>query len=171
MRVQVGLPVAIVHWPREAAHRATLAEAGLPRLLVVEPGVPPPEVADDEDWIRAPADERDLAARLAGLRARCAAAHLDGGRLETTRGTVTLSPAEAAVTEVLLGAEGRVVARGALADAAAPHLAVTSRTVDDVVYRLRRRLRPVGLDVFVARGRGFTLGPRLDWPAEGITLA
>jgi DNA-binding response OmpR family regulator len=156
------MPVAIVHWPRDAARRADLAERGVPRLLVVDPGTPPPAVADDEDWIRAPADERDVSARLDGLRARGAGVVLEAGVVRTARGAAALSPREAAVAEVLLADPGAVVPRDRVEAALGGHMAVTARSADDAVYRLRRRLRPLGLDVFSSRGRGFLLGPRLD---------
>ena len=162
MRANVGMPVAIVHWPRDAARRADLAGRGVPRLLVVDPGSPPPDVADDEDWIRAPADERDVAARLDGLRARCAGVVLEAGVLRTRWGAAALSPREAAVAEVLLTEPGAVVPRAEVEAALAGRAVVTARTADDTVYRLRRRVRPLGLDVFSSRGRGFLLGPRLD---------
>lgn len=166
----LGAPVAILRWPRDAARREELAGLGIPRLLVVPPGVGVPPVADDEDWVRLPSDERDIAARIAGLRHRTGAVRLDATSLHTRRGVVPLSPAEAAATAVLLEGGGGLVARSAVA-AALPG-SITARTVDDVVYRLRRRLRAVGLDVFSVRGRGFLLGPRLDWPIdESIDLA
>ena len=56
--------VALLHWPRDAAARAHLAAAMLPRLLLVPAGEEPPQPGDEmEDWIRLPADERDVAAR------------------------------------------------------------------------------------------------------------
>src|SRR5262245_19040113 len=105
------MPVAIVPWPRDAARRVDLAGRGVPRLLVVDPGVPPPDVADDEDWVRAPVDERDVAARLDGLRARCAGVVLEAGVVRTHRGAAALSPREAAVAEALLAEPGEVVPR------------------------------------------------------------
>lgn len=165
----LGASVAILQWPRDAGRRADLAGLGIPRLLVVAPGVPVPELADDEDWVRLPAAERDVAARIAALRHRAGVVRLTGPTLRTARGTVALSPSEATLVAVLLAA-GTLVPRSALA-AALPG-ATAARAVDDVVHRLRRRLRPVGFDVFSVRGRGFMLGHRLDWPIDdSITLA
>jgi DNA-binding response OmpR family regulator len=176
LRRHVAGPAALVHWPGDAVRRRELAALRIPRLLLVAPDAAPPEVDDDEDWARLPTDERDTAARLASLRARHATVTLAGRDLRTARGAVTLSPAEAAALAVLLDSPGRVVPRHELAGALAGHgavasRAVASRAVDDVASRLRRRLRPLGLDVFAARSRGHLLGPRLDWPvAEGLSL-
>ena len=66
--------VALIHWPRDGAERERLAEAMLPRLLLVPDDVEPPVAGDlMEDWIRLPADERDVATRLDNLAARASA--------------------------------------------------------------------------------------------------
>ena len=164
LRQDVAGPAALVHWPREADRRAELAALHIPRLLLVAPEVAPPDVGDDEDWARLPADERDTAARLEALRARHARVTLRGRDLRTARGSVRLSATEAAALAALLRANGAIVSRDEVGAAVAAHVAVSARTVDDIVSKLRRRIRPVGLDVVAARGRGHTLGPRLDWP-------
>jgi len=109
----LGASVAILQWPRDAGRRADLAGLGIPRLLVVAPGEPVPELADDEDWIREPAAERDIAARIAALRLRAGSVRLDDTSLHTPRGTVPLSPSEVTVAAVLLAA-GTLVPRSAL---------------------------------------------------------
>jgi len=164
LRQDVAGPAALVHWPREADRRAELAALRIPRLLLVAPDAAPPPVGDDEDWARLPADERDTTARLEALRARHARVTLWGRDLRTARGSVRLSATEAAALAALLRADGAIVSRDEVAAAVAAHVAVSARTVDDVVSKLRRRIRPVGLDVVATRGRGHALGPRLDWP-------
>src|SRR5260221_101995 len=58
------LAVELVHWPRERQRREALAKAGVPRVLLVADGeVPPTRIGVGEDWIRVPADERDLFVR------------------------------------------------------------------------------------------------------------
>jgi len=166
LQQHVAGPAALVHWPREAGRRAELAALRIPRLLLVDADASPPDVDDDEDWARLPVDERDTAARLAALRARHATVTLTGRDLRTARGGVTLSATEAAALALLLREPGAVVARERLAAAMAPHVTVSARTVDDVAYKLRRRIRPLGLDVLAARGRGHVLGARLDWPVN-----
>ena len=61
----------LVRWPDDAEHRAVLAADGIPRLLLVDAGIPPPHVTEDiEDWVRTPVDELDLWARLRNLELR-----------------------------------------------------------------------------------------------------
>jgi hypothetical protein len=63
--------IACVPWPSEAARRATLARAGVPRLLFVEPGAAPPELWDvDEDWVRVPASAEEVMLRANTLKIR-----------------------------------------------------------------------------------------------------
>jgi hypothetical protein len=153
----------LVHWPTEHRRRALLAEAGIPRLLLVGPGSGiPTDLGDDEDWVRLPAGERDIAVRLARLEHRFReAVRLDGGTLHSGSRRADLSDVEAHVVAALLDAGGEIVSRAALA-AVIGSDASTGRQLHDTVHRLRRRLHPLGLDVFVAPRRGYALGLRID---------
>jgi DNA-binding response OmpR family regulator len=164
------MPVALVRWPRDRDRLGELAALGLPRLLLVAADAPAPEVGDDQDWVRIPAGDRDVSARLAALRARTGGVSLEDAVVRTSLGAASLSPLQAAVAAVLLGEPGTVVPRAALESAAARHRPVTPRTLDGALHRLRRRLRPLGLDVTSSRGRGYAIGPRLDWPIGDIPL-
>jgi hypothetical protein len=76
-----GIAVALVPWPSEAEVATELAEAGRPRLLLVVREADPPDVSDElEDWIRVPADERDVEVRARRL------ARLAGGRRSSEGG-------------------------------------------------------------------------------------
>src|SRR3977135_3375056 len=71
--VAVMTDVVVVCWPQERAEVDRLARARTPRLLLVEPGCPPPIQEDVlEDWVRLPVDDAELKARLATLRRRAA---------------------------------------------------------------------------------------------------
>ncbi len=153
----------LVRWPVERRRREQLAARGIPRLLVVAEGAEvPTDLGDDEDWVRLPASEQDVAARLHNLGTRVRAGiSLDDRVLRTSLGTVTLTEREATVVATLLEHRGAPVPRDVVAASlGAP--APSGRAVQDVASRLRRRLRPLGLDVFSARGRGYTLGWRID---------
>src|ERR1700709_668371 len=66
-RVDVGL----LRWPEEEARLERVRGAGSPRLLLMGGELaPPPSVDPLEDWIRLPAAEDDLRARVATLSAR-----------------------------------------------------------------------------------------------------
>ena len=159
-----SIEVALVHWPRDRQERDRLARAMLPRLLLVPDGERPPTSGDVmEDWVRLPADERDVAARLRSLSDRAersldGVSVVDGTCLRRGSLTVPLSPAEISFAERLVAAHGQVVPRPALIAAIWGRDAdPASRRLDDVAYRLRRRITVLGLDVVTARGRGFAL--------------
>lgn len=87
---------------------------------------------------------------------------LDGSVLHTGTDDVALSPTEAAMMAVLVARNGSLATRAELETALAGHVTITPRVADDVVYRLRRRIRPHGLEVAASRGRGFMLQPHLE---------
>ena len=155
--------VALVHWPRDNVRRAQLATARVPCLLLVEPDTPPPVVEVWEDWIRLPADERDVSIRLHGLALRvCRPEIVDGSILRNSYGSVVLSAAESAIAQALLESDGRLVSREELEQTVWPDGMPTARALDDLVYRLRRKVKPLQLNVFSARSRGFVLGVAIE---------
>lgn len=156
--------VELVVWPDDESQRRALARAGVPRLLLVAADADAPEVIGlDEDWVRAPSDVRDLAARLRRLARvveRLQHDHpvLDPSHIVHYGGTsVVLSAAQASVTELLLARQGQVVARAELEAALWPDGAPGPKALDGVVFRLRRRLAGLGLVVRSAHGRGFSI--------------
>ena len=63
-----GIDVALVPWPDEESVAEELALTARPRVLLVAPTVTPPEVRDRlEDWVRVPADHRDVEVRARRL--------------------------------------------------------------------------------------------------------
>jgi hypothetical protein len=159
-----SIEVALVHWPRDREERDRLARAMLPRLLLVPDGERPPTSGDVmEDWIRLPADERDVATRLHSLSERAErsldqVSIVDGSCLRRGSITVPLGPSEVSFVEKLVAAHGTVVPRPTLVAAIwGAGTDPTTRGLDDVAYRLRRRIAVLGLDVVTVRGRGFAL--------------
>ena len=158
------MEVALLRWPDEQGRRQRLSLAGGPRLLLVEDGALPPPVLDClEDWVRVPAAEEELRARVQALSIRRAAHDhdapgMDGDGVLRFRGKwVSLPPLETRMTEVLLSRFGAVVGREALAKAGWPD-GITGRNALDVhVLRLRRRLEPLGLVIRTVRSRGYLL--------------
>lgn len=62
------MDVVVLRWPDEAERRERLSVEGRPRLLLVPSNVPAPVAADPlEDWIRLPAPDPDLQARVEAL--------------------------------------------------------------------------------------------------------
>jgi len=154
----------LVRWPSEAEQRSRLAERHIPRLLLVDDGLPPPECVDClEDWIRLPAPESDVRARMEGLLLR-SRAHLRTvpeidahGVLRFGSGWVSLPPVEARLADALVVRYGAVVGRDTLRRAVWPGTAPGRNVLDVHVLRLRRRLAPVGLAIRTVRSRGYML--------------
>lgn len=156
--------VALLRWPAEAERRARLIEEQTPRLLLLEDGLTPPAVEDClEDWVRVPAPEIEVSARIAGLEARAqlllgVAPRVDGdGVLRHGTRWVSLPPVEARLTAALVDRFGAVVGREALARAGWPDGAPGRNALDVHVLRLRRRIAPIGLAIRTVRSRGYLL--------------
>ena len=154
----------LVRWPNESEHRARLAERHIPRLLLVDDGIPPPESLDClEDWIRLPAAESDVRARIEALLTR-SRAHLrtvpeiDGhGVIRYGSSWVSLPPVEARLADALVVRFGAVVGRDTLRRSVWPGTAPGRNVLDVHVLRLRRRLAPLGLAIRTVRSRGYML--------------
>jgi hypothetical protein len=156
--------VVLVRWPAEQVRRTELQRAARPRLLLLEDGAAPPPAEDDlEDWIRVPASEDDLRARVDGLRRRAesqetSAPELDeDGVLRLGGSWVSLPPVEARLMAALLDRYGAVVSRDALARAGWPSGAPGRNALDVHMLRLRRRLGPLALAIRTVRSRGYLL--------------
>lgn len=160
----LDVDVVFVRWPEEATRRDRLAMAGIPRLLLVDPDVRPPDPVDCmEDWARITAEDVDVRARADAV-ARRAALHVnpspaldDDGVLRYGARWTSLPPVEARLTEALVSRFGSVVSRDVLAVAGWPDGAPGRNALDVHVLRLRRRLSPVGLAIRTVRSRGYLL--------------
>lgn len=158
------MDVVLLRWPSEQLRRDELREEGRPRLLLLEDGAVPPVASDElEDWIRVPAGEADLRARVDGLRRRIEAKvdpapDLDeDGVLRLGDRWVSLPPVEARLTGALLDRYGAVVSRDALARAGWPAGSPGRNALDVHMLRLRRRLSPLALAIRTVRSRGYLL--------------
>ena len=156
----------MLRWPEEEARRTRITQAGGARLLLVPDGQEPPQVGDClEDWIRVPADEDDVRARVDALAVR-SQAHMNGstspmlddfGVLRVNGAWVALPPLEARLAEALLERIGAVTSRDLLIRAGWPDGAPGRNALDVHVLRLRRRLSPVGLAIRTVRSRGYLM--------------
>jgi DNA-binding response OmpR family regulator len=163
--------VVLVRWPEEDARLQQLRANGAPRLLLLNGESAPPELTDClEDWIRLPADDQDVRARVAALSSRAATEpavpQVDGDGLVRNRGSwVALSPVEAALAATLVDRFGAVVGRDTLARRAWPNGAPTRNALDVHMLRLRRRIASLGIEIRTVRSRGYlmqTAQPRTD---------
>ncbi len=154
-----------MRWPAEEGRRGELQRGGRPRLLLLEDGVAPPVPAPDdlEDWIRVPAADADLRARIEGLLQRGAVRPDplptldDDGVLRLGDRWVSLPPVEARLTAALLARYGAVVSRDALARAGWPSGAPGRNALDVHMLRLRRRISSLALAIRTVRSRGYLL--------------
>lgn len=167
------MDVVLVRWPSDDNTRERLRDAGVPRVLLVEGDSPPPAIADEfEDWIRVPADEVDLHARVDAMQRRARAKTSDvpdldeDGVLRFDGGWVPLPPVEARLTAALIQRHGAVVSRDALGRAGWPDGAPGRNALDVHVLRLRRRLSPLGLAIRTVRSRGYLLERDASGPAS-----
>jgi len=165
------MDVVLVRWPEEDLRLRELRETGSPRLLLLNGESEPPESADClEDWIRLPADDRDMRARVTRLASRSEtqqpAPQVDGDGLLRYRGRwVALSPVESALAITLVDRFGAVVGRDTLARRAWPEGTPTRNALDVHMLRLRRRIAPLGVEVRTVRSRGYLMQaaqPRAD---------
>lgn len=155
----------MVRWPAEEARLAEIRISGQARLVLVPEGVAPPLTSDPlEDWVRLPASDEDVRARVRVLEDRARGAEeanipeLDeNGLLRLGGQWVSLPPVEHRLMSVLLDRYRAVVSRDALARAGWPE-GIPGRNVLDVhIVRLRRRLEPLGLVIRTVRSRGYLL--------------
>ena len=60
--------LAVLSWPKDAAEAERLRREGVPRLLLVPREERPPHDVDHlAEWVRVPAEEREVAARVVAL--------------------------------------------------------------------------------------------------------
>jgi len=160
--VESARDVVVLAWPEQAADRERLERRNIPRLWLVEPGAEPP-VAETclEDWLRLPADDADVRARLVSL-ARRAEHHpprptLDEhGELGYRDLIAYLSPAEQLLARVLVDRFGSAVPESELL-AATGDRDGNEQTLRVHVSRLRRRVAPMGLTVVSIRSYGYAM--------------
>jgi DNA-binding response OmpR family regulator len=161
--------VTVLRWPRDARREVSLARHGSLRLLLVASDAEPPVLDDTRaDWIRLPADEQDVAARLLGL-VRRNATLVDAPRVDDAdrliyRGQwVGLSPIEARLAESLGRRFRNLVSTTELMTRAWPGEEGTAGPSESAlrvhITRLRKRLAPIGLEVRSVRKQGLVMQP------------
>jgi two-component system, OmpR family, response regulator len=154
--------VVVLRWPEQQAEAEHLGTLSVPRLLLVEPGAPPPaSVSCLEDWVRMPADDGDVRARLEALvhraREHPAVPSLDGhGQLSFRGRRVFLSPIDERIAAVLVAAFDRGVAEADLMREVWPHNGHPAK-LRVHMSRLRKQITPIGLGIKAIRSFGYRL--------------
>ena len=156
------MDVRILRWPDQTDEADRLASLGTPRLLIVEPGVPPPtETSCLVDWLRLPTSHEDMCARLAALSERAAqhpsAPDVNEDGALSHRGTTTyLSSIDEHITKLLIENFGHPVPADELASQAWTEDG-TNETLRVHISRLRQRIAPLGLTITNIRGHGYVI--------------
>lgn len=170
------MDVALVRWPDDEQKRRELRASNRPRLLLVDQQAPAPVSGDPlEDWIRLPADDRDLRARLDALTLRSGSGDDEfpvidpDGLLRLGDQWVSLPPIEQRLATALIEKPSAVVSRDALAKAGWPGDVATRNALDVHMLRLRRRIEPLGLSIRTVRSRGYVLDIKPPVIGNGAT--
>ncbi len=157
------IDVQVVRWPGERLAVEDLRAKGIPRLLLLDIGIPVPSMTDClEDWVRMGVDDADLEARRQAVAAR-AQAHAARPTVDETGVArfrsqwVSLSPVERDLASGLIDRYESVVSRELLAERAWPDGSPSRNAVDVHMLRLRRRVLTIGLEIRTVRGRGYLL--------------
>jgi len=162
--------VVILRWPEQADRIEHLDRLRVPRLLLVEPGVQPPSSESCiQDWLRLPADDADVRARVRALERRAAnhPARIsieDSGQLTYRDRTVYLSPLEQRIAQVLIDRFRTIVDDQELINQVWPNGA-SSVALRVHLSRLRNHLAPLGLAITGVRNQGHVMHETTDVPA------
>jgi two-component system OmpR family response regulator len=161
--------VIVLNWPAQADKVEGFAGSRTPRLLLVAPDADPPISVDPlEEWVRLPADERDVAARILSLTRRVESTtpiperpQVDANNRFFFRDSwVALSPTEARLASALAENFETVVSEAELGMRGWPTGTRPNSSLRVYITRLRRRLAPLGLEIRGIRLQGFILQTR-----------
>jgi hypothetical protein len=152
--------VTLLRWPEDVERADRVLEQ--PTLWLLSADAPPPDDWDAlTDWIRLPADPRDVRARVDVLLRKARAIpppEVDQyGVLRNAGRSVNLSPIEARMIEAFLAQPGTVLTRPQLGAAGWTDRAPNLRSVDSYVKSLRRRIAPLDLSIETVRRHGYML--------------
>jgi DNA-binding winged helix-turn-helix (wHTH) protein len=156
------MDVRILRWPDQADEADRLASLGVPRLLLVAPGVAPPtETSCLVDWLRLPANDEDLRARLIALSER-AAQHPsrpvvnEYGQLSHRGTTAFLSSIDEQITKLLTKNFGQPVPADELVSRVWTDDG-TNEALRVHISRLRHRIAPLRLTITNIKGHGYVM--------------
>jgi hypothetical protein len=172
---EAAADIAVLRWPEQRDERDRLRRLNLPRLLVFDSDTPAPDATDClEDWIRLPALDDDVQARLKSLREH-AIRHpptptIDlSGQLTYRSKIEFLSPTDHSIAEVLVECFGTLASEQEFLLRAWPDGDGSPTSLRVHVHRLRKRLAPLGLAITSVRGRGYIMSEKREpRPPESV---
>jgi hypothetical protein len=159
-------PVVLVRWPDEADEVERLRDLSTPRLLLVGGDEPPLADGDPlQDWIRLPASDADLHARIRALELRAELVSdrpemAGDGRLCYRGSWVALSPIDERMLQALVAVFQDIITTPDLHAAGWPNGDGTPGALRIHILRIRHALESVGLELKTVRDRGYVLQPR-----------
>jgi hypothetical protein len=154
--------VAVLTWPRDREHAEHLAQAGLPRLLLVPSPEVPPRTAPLQDWLPTGASYAEIQRCLLKL-SRAAAVQRstagpptldDQGQLRVGDAFSAIPEPERALTEILVTYFGAPVAVTALTGASN---AASPTALHALLWQLDRRANTLGLEIVPTLGDAYAL--------------
>ena len=158
--------VRLLRWPQHAEERAWCHDHKVPRILLIEPGVVPPELADVyEDWVRPPVPPADLQTRVRALSLRRRAFNrpeVDPHGTFLYRGErLSITPTQVDLSSRLVRSFGELVLRASLTDClpGGERSAVRRNVLDLHIGRLRRKIAALELTIRTVWGCGYVLEP------------
>lgn len=157
-----SLPVELVEWPTQNGLRKALANAGISRVLLVQPGEEPPTpLGVDEGWVRMDAtdDEVDQCARTV-LERLVTSEPIEsmGECVWSHRGrTIRLTRLRAPVFGELVARRGTTVTHERLAAVGWPGEPLNLLALDTAIQRIRDELVGTGLHIRTIRCVGYAL--------------
>ena len=167
---QPNTELAVLSWPIDAGEVSRLGRLGIPRLVLVPPDIdPPPDTDPLLDWVRTPADEREVASRAVALVRRAASDRGESPRVDAHDRLlhggvwVGLSPIEARLARALCERYTEVVGDDHLLKRAWPEETDNGGRAAALrvhLTRLRQRIAPLGLEIRALRSQGMILQPR-----------
>jgi hypothetical protein len=157
-----SLPVELVEWPTQACLRKALANAGIPRVLLVQAGdEPPAPLGVDEGWVRMDAtdDEIDQCARavLERLATSDLINSMGDGVWSHLGCTFRLTPLQGHVFAELVAQRGTTVTHERLTAVGWPGKPVNLVALDSAIQRIREQLVGTGLHIRTVRCVGYAL--------------
>jgi two-component system, OmpR family, response regulator len=160
--------VAIAKWPEEQARVVQLAQAHVPRLLLVRPDASAPVGMDVlEDWVRLPCEERDLRARVLSLQRRAIEfapppVVAPDGRFSYIGAVTYLPVIQTRLALILVDRFETVVSEPTLIEHGWEGVPRSSGSLRSQMVRLRHRANLLGLQLGAVRSQGWILHrPRL----------
>ena len=154
--------VVVLRWPEQRDEVSRLDQLGVARLLLLDDESEPPALDSClQDWVRLPASDADVRARLRALEHRMQTHHTpptvsEHGEFRHRGKALFLSLLDQRIAEALVSQFGQIVRDDQLLHYVWPEGA-TQQALRVHISRLRRRVAPLGLTITSVRSCGYAM--------------